>query len=178
MSDNPLSMQKLRQVIRLYGQGKVTKSINSMLGISRNTIKSIYRFTTVRVSIMSPFWPWATKNSLPFSWYPGLMHSRANTSKSWSCSFLGYVSNSSEKVLPILHTGWPSGIATPVSDRMESRQVPFPGPGDTSRCGTLYRAYTGSETLPGTGLQVLPGNPEFCPQGWNRPPDRCLPLGW
>lgn len=57
MSDNPLSMQKLRQVIRLYGQGKGTKSINSMLGISRNTIKSIYRFTTVRVSIMSPFWP-------------------------------------------------------------------------------------------------------------------------
>lgn len=57
MSDNPLSMQKLRQVIRLYGQGKVTKSINSMLGISRNTIKSIYRFTTVRISIMSPFWP-------------------------------------------------------------------------------------------------------------------------
>lgn len=39
MSNNPISMQKLRQVIRLYGQGKGTKSINSMLGISRNTIK-------------------------------------------------------------------------------------------------------------------------------------------
>jgi transposase len=32
-------MQKLRQVIRLYGQGKGTKAINSMLGVSRNTIK-------------------------------------------------------------------------------------------------------------------------------------------
>ena len=39
MSNNPISMQKLRQVIRLYGQGKGTKSINSMLGVSRNTIK-------------------------------------------------------------------------------------------------------------------------------------------
>jgi transposase len=32
-------MQKLRQVIRLYGQGKGTKAINSMLGVSRNTVK-------------------------------------------------------------------------------------------------------------------------------------------
>jgi transposase len=32
-------MEKLKQVIRLYGQGKGTKSINSMLGVSRNTIK-------------------------------------------------------------------------------------------------------------------------------------------
>jgi transposase len=39
MLNKPISMQKLRQVIRLYGQGKGTKSINSMLGVSRNTIK-------------------------------------------------------------------------------------------------------------------------------------------
>lgn len=39
MSNKPITMQKLRQVIRLYGQGKGTKSINSMLGISRNTVK-------------------------------------------------------------------------------------------------------------------------------------------
>jgi transposase len=39
MSNKPISMQKLRQVIRLYGQGKGTKAINSMLGVSRNTIK-------------------------------------------------------------------------------------------------------------------------------------------
>jgi transposase len=39
MSNKPIPMQKLKQVIRLYGQGKGTKSINSMLDISRNTIK-------------------------------------------------------------------------------------------------------------------------------------------
>jgi hypothetical protein len=47
MSNQPISMHKLRQVIRwllsvaevLYGQGKGSKSINSMLGVSRNTIK-------------------------------------------------------------------------------------------------------------------------------------------
>lgn len=39
MSNNPISMQKLRQVIRLYGQGKGTKAIHSMLGVSHNTIK-------------------------------------------------------------------------------------------------------------------------------------------
>ena len=32
-------MQKLRQVIRFYGQGKDTKAISRMLGMSRNTIK-------------------------------------------------------------------------------------------------------------------------------------------
>ena len=32
-------MQKLRQVIRLHCQGKGSKTINSMLGVSRNTIK-------------------------------------------------------------------------------------------------------------------------------------------
>jgi transposase len=39
MSNKPIPMQKLKQVIRLYGQGKGSKSINSMLGVSRNTIK-------------------------------------------------------------------------------------------------------------------------------------------
>jgi transposase len=39
MSNKPITMQKLKQVIRLYGQGKGTKSINSIVGISRNTIK-------------------------------------------------------------------------------------------------------------------------------------------
>lgn len=39
MSNKPISMQKLKQVIRLYGQGKGTKAINSMLGVSRNTVK-------------------------------------------------------------------------------------------------------------------------------------------
>ena len=39
MSNKPITMQKLRQVIRLHCQGKGSKTINSMLGVSRNTIK-------------------------------------------------------------------------------------------------------------------------------------------
>ena len=39
MSNKPISMQKIKQVIRLYGQGKGTRAINSMLGVSRNTVK-------------------------------------------------------------------------------------------------------------------------------------------
>jgi len=39
MSNKPITMQKLKQVIRLYGQGKGTKSITRMVGISRNTVK-------------------------------------------------------------------------------------------------------------------------------------------
>jgi len=39
MSNKPISMNKLKQVIRLHGQGKGIKSISSILGISRNTIK-------------------------------------------------------------------------------------------------------------------------------------------
>ena len=32
-------MQKLRQVLRFYSQGKGTKTISSIVGISRNTVK-------------------------------------------------------------------------------------------------------------------------------------------
>ena len=39
MSNKPITMQKLRQVIRLHCQCKGSKTINSMLGVSRNTIK-------------------------------------------------------------------------------------------------------------------------------------------
>ena len=39
MSNKPITMQKLRQVIRFYGQGKGTKSISRIVGISRNTVK-------------------------------------------------------------------------------------------------------------------------------------------
>lgn len=39
MSNKTISMLKLRQVIRLYNQGKGTKAIAGMLFISRNTIK-------------------------------------------------------------------------------------------------------------------------------------------
>jgi transposase len=51
MLNKPITMQKLRQVIRLYGQGKGTKSINSMLGVSRNTIKKyLHIFHTTEMS--------------------------------------------------------------------------------------------------------------------------------
>ena len=39
MSNKPISMQKIKQVVRLYGQGKVTKAISSSLGVARNTVK-------------------------------------------------------------------------------------------------------------------------------------------
>lgn len=39
MSNKPISMQKIKQVVRLYGQGKGTKAISSSLAIARNTIK-------------------------------------------------------------------------------------------------------------------------------------------
>lgn len=39
MSNIPIHMQKLRQIIRLYSLGNGIKTINGMVGISRNTIK-------------------------------------------------------------------------------------------------------------------------------------------
>ena len=39
MSNKPIMMQKIKQIIRLYGQGKGTKTISNSLGVSRNTVK-------------------------------------------------------------------------------------------------------------------------------------------
>jgi len=39
MPNKSISMQKLRQVIRLHAQGKGSKTISHMLGLSRNTVK-------------------------------------------------------------------------------------------------------------------------------------------
>lgn len=39
MPNHLISMQKIRQVLRFYAQGKGTKSIGSLLGMSRNTVK-------------------------------------------------------------------------------------------------------------------------------------------
>jgi transposase len=51
MSNKPISMNKLKQVIRLHGQGKGIKSISSILGIARNTIKKyLYIFHTSGMS--------------------------------------------------------------------------------------------------------------------------------
>jgi len=43
MSNTPIKMNKLRQIIRLYCQGTGTKTIHGMLGISRTTIKKYVR---------------------------------------------------------------------------------------------------------------------------------------
>ena len=39
MPNKQLGMEKIRQVLRCYSQGHVTKSISSMLSVSRNTVK-------------------------------------------------------------------------------------------------------------------------------------------
>ena len=39
MSNKQLGMEKIRQVLRCYSQGYGTKSISSMLTVSRNTVK-------------------------------------------------------------------------------------------------------------------------------------------
>ena len=43
MSNKQLGMEKIRQVLRCYSQGYGTKSISSMLTVSRNTVKKYYR---------------------------------------------------------------------------------------------------------------------------------------
>lgn len=39
MPNKSISMNKIRQVLRCYASGSGTKSISSMLGVSRNTVK-------------------------------------------------------------------------------------------------------------------------------------------
>lgn len=39
MPNKQLGMEKIRQVLRCYSQGHGTKSISSMLSVSRNTVK-------------------------------------------------------------------------------------------------------------------------------------------
>ncbi len=43
MSNKPIKMNKLRQIIRLYCQGTGIKTIHGMVGTSRNTIKKYVR---------------------------------------------------------------------------------------------------------------------------------------
>ena len=43
MSNKPIKMNKLRQIIRLYSQGIGTKRIHEMVSTSRNTIKKYIR---------------------------------------------------------------------------------------------------------------------------------------
>jgi hypothetical protein len=41
MSNKPIKMNKLRQIIRLYCQGTGIKTIHGMVGTSRSTIKKM-----------------------------------------------------------------------------------------------------------------------------------------
>lgn len=51
MSNKLISMSKIKQILRCYAQGKGTKSISSMLGISRNTVKKyLHDFQGLEVS--------------------------------------------------------------------------------------------------------------------------------
>ncbi len=43
MSNKPIEMHKLRQIIRLYRQGTGIKTTHVMIGVSRNTIKKYVR---------------------------------------------------------------------------------------------------------------------------------------
>ena len=121
MSNNPISMQKLRQVIRLYGQGRGTKSINSMLGISRNTIK---KYLQVYHSSGIGYESFLAMSDEELS--AVFLVSQPNAPKTERQQELelllpGYVSNSSEKVLPVNNcTGsilksTPGGLAVHVS---------------------------------------------------------------
>jgi transposase len=48
MPNKQTIMQKIRQVLRCYAQGKGTKAMSSMLSISRNTIKKyLQKFQTL-----------------------------------------------------------------------------------------------------------------------------------
>lgn len=51
MPNKQISMQKIRQVLRCYAQGKGTKAMSSMLSMSRNTIKKyLQKFQTLDLS--------------------------------------------------------------------------------------------------------------------------------
>ena len=39
MANNPISMSKIRQILRLYGQGESKMAITRLINVSRNTLK-------------------------------------------------------------------------------------------------------------------------------------------
>ena len=44
MANKKTDMSKLRQMLRLYSQGKSKLKISDMTGVSRNTLKNILKF--------------------------------------------------------------------------------------------------------------------------------------
>jgi len=52
MSNKPIEMFKIRQVLRLYADGRGSKFINKTTGIARNTIKKyLLLFVQLRLTI-------------------------------------------------------------------------------------------------------------------------------
>src|ERR1700733_4073256 len=52
MSNKPIDMFKIRQLLRLYADGRGSKFISRVTGISRNTIKKyLLRFVELRLTI-------------------------------------------------------------------------------------------------------------------------------
>jgi hypothetical protein len=121
MSNKPISMHKLRQVIRwllspaevLYGQGKGSKSINSMLGVSRNTIKTYLQIFHLSGMSYEHFFSMSDHDlSLLFQVHPSPAASdRQSVTEPaevwlWKRCFLTFASNLNVKVLrAIICTG-------------------------------------------------------------------------
>lgn len=56
MSNKPISMHQLRQVLRLHGQGHGTKYISRATGVARNTVKKyLLRFLALRLALSEVF---------------------------------------------------------------------------------------------------------------------------
>src|ERR1700712_5209264 len=52
MSNKPIDMYKIRQLLRLYASGRGTKFISSTTGIARNTIKKyLLQFVSLRLTM-------------------------------------------------------------------------------------------------------------------------------
>ncbi len=52
MSNKPIEMFKIRQVLRLYADGRGSKFISNTTGIARNTIKKyLIQFAELRLTI-------------------------------------------------------------------------------------------------------------------------------
>lgn len=64
MSNTPIHMQKLRQIIRLYSLGNGIKTIHGMVGISRNTIK---KYVKIWHSLDLSFEEFSTKSDAELS---------------------------------------------------------------------------------------------------------------
>lgn len=52
MSNKPIDMFKIRQLLRLYAEGRGSKFINKATGISRNTVKKyLIQFASLQLTI-------------------------------------------------------------------------------------------------------------------------------